>query len=167
MRLLAGRKYASGNRWCAWRWTDVDPENEGKIYLTRLHLFQTPWLSCMVHWIRLADPQPDLHDHPVTFVSLLVAGWYEEEVPASDGGFLLRRVRWWNVKRATDRHRIVKLGRTVVTLVLAGPVVRDWGFHTAEGWMPWREYVARRQAARQPKGAIPIATNSPRAPSLC
>jgi len=57
------------------------PEGNGEIYLTRLHLFQTPWFSCMLHWILRADPQPDLHDHPNAFMAIVIRGGYEEEIP--------------------------------------------------------------------------------------
>ena len=42
--------------------------------------------------------------------------------------------------RATDMHRIIWTRPDTLTLVLAGPVVRPWGFHTSKGWVPWREY---------------------------
>jgi hypothetical protein len=148
MRLFPTRTYASGIRWCAWRWTDVDPEGIGEIYLTRLHLFQTPWCSCMLHWIFRPDPQPDLHDHPNAFLSIVVRGWYDEEIPkrGSETERIRRRVSFWNFKRPTDRHRIVALGGSTLTLVFAGPVVRGWGFHTPHGWKPWRRYVAQRRS---------------------
>jgi hypothetical protein len=103
----------------------------------------------MLHWIRRADPQPDLHDHPNAFVSLVLRGWYEEEVPApgDDSARIRRRISFWNFKRPTETHRITTLGRKeILTLVFAGPVVRGWGFHTPRGWEPWRKYVADRQA---------------------
>lgn len=148
MRLFPGRIYVSGTRWCIWQWTDVDPEGEGEIYLTRLHLFQIPWCSCMLHWIRRADPEPDLHDHPNAFLSIVIRGWYVEEIPKPDSESerVTRRVSWLNFKRATDRHRIEELDKSTLTLVFAGPVVRGWGFHSPDGWVPWREYVARRRA---------------------
>jgi hypothetical protein len=150
MRILAGRVYRSGTRWCVWRWTDVDPDGRGEVYLTRLHLFQTPWCSCMLHRIRRADPQPDLHDHPNCFLSIVLRGWYDEESQDSRTGSppAFRRVRWWVAKRTTERHRIVALAPTTLTLVFAGPVVRGWGFHTTDGWMPWREYVARYRSSQ-------------------
>ena len=147
MRPLPTRKYSSGTRWCAWRWTDVDPQGDGVVYLTRLHIFQTPWCSWMLHWIWRADPQSDLHDHPTTFLSIVLRGWYEEEVPdvGAAGQVRRRRVAFWNFKRAVDRHRIVALGKDTLTMVFAGPVVRAWGFYAPEGWVAWREYVARHQ----------------------
>jgi hypothetical protein len=147
MRILGSRVYSSGKRWTLWRWTDVDPDGGDEIYLTRLHFFQTPWCSCMLHWIQRPDPQPDLHDHPNAFLSIILRGWYVEEVPksGSDNERITRRVSLWNFKRATDQHRIIALGKETLTLVFAGPVVRGWGFHTPDGWLPWRQYVASHQ----------------------
>lgn len=161
MRIFSTRTYVSGTRWCAWRWTDVDPEGQGEIYLARLHLFQTPWFSCMLHWIRRADPEPDLHDHPNAFISIVLRGWYEEEIPrnGSESERISRRISLWNFKSSTDRHRIIALRDPLLTLVFAGPVVRGWGFHTPEGWEPWREYVARRRA--ESEQALPNSGRNP------
>lgn len=138
-RWLPDRRYRSGTRWCAWRWTDVeDPCDAGSVYLTRLHLVQTPWCSVMLHWLRRSDPHPDLHDHPVGFVSLVLRGGYWEVRPGGE----YRYVRWLQRKRPTDAHRITRVDKApAVTLVFAGPVVRAWGFHAPDGWVPWRRYV--------------------------
>jgi hypothetical protein len=150
MRLFPDRKYSSGMRWCFWRWTDVVPENDGIVYLVRLHFFQTPFCSCMLHWLLRPDPQPDLHDHPVTFLSVVLSGGYEEEIPDphSDGARIRRRVSRWNFVRALDTHRIVAVSPGTKTLVIAGRVVREWGFHSPSGWKPWRQYVVDRKAAQ-------------------
>jgi hypothetical protein len=128
MRLFPRRKYESGTRWSLWRWTDVRPCDD-EIYLTRLHLVQTPWFSVMLHWILRADPQPDQHDHPVAFLSIPIWGWYEEEVPCNGGcGPNLARVvrawNFWNLKLATDCHRIVAVGPNTLTLVLTITAVK-------------------------------------------
>lgn len=88
----------------------------------------------MLHWLT-PDPQPDLHDHPVGFVSIVLKGGYTENTPSG-----LRHIRWLNFKRPTDQHRIVS--GTALTLVFAGPKVREWGFHTPKGWVHWKEYSA-------------------------
>jgi hypothetical protein len=166
MRIFPARVYVSGMRWCAWRWTDVDPDSSGEPYLTRLHLFQTPWCSCMLHWILRADPQPDLHDHPNAFLSIVLRGWYCEEIPkrGSETERISKRIGVWNYKRATDRHRIVALRKPTLTLVFAGPVVRIWGFYTSRGWQPWRKYVAHRRAS--PGAAFSSDNSSGRRPTV-
>ncbi|WP_206018302.1 hypothetical protein [Roseovarius nitratireducens] len=96
----------------------------------------------MLHWLRLPDPQPDLHDHPNDFLSLLLWGNYCEEVPASDqiDSRNVRRVRFFNIVHAEDRHRIVKVSDPTITLVIANKVRRDWGFWVNGEFVPWRDY---------------------------
>jgi hypothetical protein len=116
------RRYRSGSRWCAWRWTDVIIG--GLLYLRRLHLLQTPWFSLMLHWIVRPDPQPDMHDHPVSFLSIPVRGWYDELRRMPDHWLRVHHVRWFNAVHATDRHRITRVSPGgCLTLVFAGPVV--------------------------------------------
>ena len=135
MRLFKNRKYKSGSRWSIWRWTDVDPLNNNKIYLTRLHLVQTPWWSVMLHWINLPDPQEDMHDHPVNFLSIILSGGYTEETPNG-----IKERRFFNLIRSSDRHRIISLKKPTLTLAIAGKVVHSWGFWTSRGFVPWRQY---------------------------
>lgn len=134
------REYKSGTTWCVWRWT-FTPSN----YITRLHLVKTPWFALMVHWLNGPDPEPDMHDHPVTLLSFIVSGGYSEARPGEEwepgvsGGDLYAR-RWFNLIRATTIHRIVGVLPRTITFCIAGPKVREWGFHTANGWVPWQEY---------------------------
>lgn len=145
------REYRSGSGWALWRWTDVDWR--GELYLRRLHFFKLPDFrlprllggrlfggAAMLHWIRTADPHPDPHDHPVSFLSITLRGGYVEWTPR---GWASRRVRF---RRATDVHRIVAVLPGTLTLVLCGPVDRTWGFRTLGGWIDWRTY--RRMHAR-------------------
>jgi hypothetical protein len=142
---LANRKYRSGTRWCVWRWTEVDPDGDGP-YLTRLNIVQTPLFSIMLHWIHRPDPQPDMHDHPVSFLSIVLRGWYREQVPF--GRIIdvrrIKTVKWFNFKRATDAHCIIDVKSPLITLVITGPVRREWGFYTSNEWVPWREYARKR-----------------------
>ena len=61
--MLRHRKYKSGSRWALWRWTEVPSE-----FITRLHIFMTPFGALVMHWIKKPDPEPWKHDHPVTFL---------------------------------------------------------------------------------------------------
>lgn len=140
---MVKRMYKSGSGFAFWRWTDV--ETDGSLYLRRLHLVQIPHVGAiMLHWIKRADRGRVLHDHPVSFLSVVLRGWYFEDVPKS---FLdrnrtkVRPIRWFNFKRATDAHRISYVPSTgVLTLVFAGPKRRNWGFHTPSGWVRWQDY---------------------------
>lgn len=134
-----GRKYKSGTGWCVWRWTDVRSE-----YILRLHVVKTPWFAVCLHWINKPDPEPWLHDHPVSFLSCILRGQYAElRQKMLEPSPRYRVHRWFNFVRAdaSDRHRIVLTRRGTLTLCFMGPKTREWGYHLRAGhWMHWKEY---------------------------
>lgn len=141
------RKYVSGTRWCVWRFTDTDSE-----YIVRLHVLKTPWFALCLHRILKPDPEPYLHDHPVSFLSIILRGGYTEHRVRSSSHGVLRTIRhrWFNFIRATpeDRHTICDVEPGTVTLCLMGPKVRDWGFHAERGWVHWKSYYTKQRAER-------------------
>lgn len=140
--LWSNRKYKSGTIWCWWRWTEVDSE-----YITRLHVVKTPWWAICIHWIKKPDPEPWLHDHPVSFLSLILCGGYSEEYICPTMGIAKGRERnWFNFICATDCHSIMSVKPNTVTLCFMGPKVREWGFHTEHGWIMWKDYYAKQRA---------------------
>ncbi len=142
-RVARGRKYRSGTGWCVWRWTDVESE-----YILRLHVLKTPWFAICLHWIQKPDREPWLHDHPVSFLSIILRGGYAEYRRRSDGRLRLLVHTLFNFIRAseTDVHRIVLTRANTLTLCFMGPKTREWGFHMPEGWVGWKEYYARLKA---------------------
>jgi hypothetical protein len=99
-----------------------------------------------VHRWMMSDPD-ELHDHPWDFVSLVLTVGYWEETPGR---------RTWRAPgevvfhKAERRHRIAletdrsyTRGATPTSLIVTGPERREWGFHTADGWVPGRDYRAR------------------------
>jgi hypothetical protein len=136
------RKYRSGTSWCFWRWTDVQTE-----YILRLHLVKTPWFAICVHWLNKPDPDPHLHDHPVSFLSLILRGFYVERREDLDG----KGERYvgnvvWNFIRATTRHRIDRVAQGTVTLCFMGPKVQDWGFFVpGRGKVFWKDYYREQE----------------------
>jgi hypothetical protein len=65
------------------RWTLLAGEDMGRDsdpYLDRLRIVGTPQFSLYLHHIHRPDEEPDPHDHPWWFASLVLAGWYEETV---------------------------------------------------------------------------------------
>jgi hypothetical protein len=110
----------------------------GSDFFYRYHL--TPWRWWPLRWrlylhcFRQPDTSPP-HDHPFSFVSLILWGGYTEEVYARDsaapGGWrcrLVRRRPGTGYRAPADYvHRIVRLhGRRCYTLMLKGPEVRGW-----------------------------------------
>jgi hypothetical protein len=139
------RLYKSGTNWCFWRWTITDSE-----YITRLHLVKTPWFSICLHWINRPDPEPYLHDHPVSFLSLILTGGYSENRMKDGKTAQIVNHRWFNSVRASleDRHTIVTVEPNTLTLALMGPKVREWGFHSENGWILWKDYYQAQRAER-------------------
>lgn len=132
------REYRSGSRWAFWRWTDV--RFQGRLYLRRLHLVKTPLFSVMLHWFHGPDPEECLHDHPVALLSLVLRGNYVEE---REDGYHQRS--WFNLITPTARHRVMAISPGTLTLALAGPKVREWGYHTSEGFVHWRTFQDTRE----------------------
>lgn len=135
---MSKREYKSGLRWAFWRWT-FTPSG----YITRLHIIKTPWFAVCLHYINKPDPEACLHDHPVTFLSLILRGGYTELRTTWGSNIVgIRRHRRYNFIRATpdDRHTIVSVKPHTVTLALMGPKTREWGFHTPDGWVHWKSY---------------------------
>lgn len=109
--------------WALLRRFDIADEKTGEVYLRRWYVVATPWFSVLLHKICTPDKDRDLHDHPWSFWSLVLWGGYEEVLG----------------ERA---HRIYMLDRSPTwTLVLTGRRRREWGFHTAAGWVDWRTYL--------------------------
>ena len=135
------RRYKSGSKWAFWRWT-LTPSG----YIKRLHLVQTPFGSIMVHFINGPDPEPDMHDHPTTFLSIILWGSYTERREMVDGapvwlwGKSVVDRRWWNFVRATDCHKIVSVRPNTTTVCFMTKTLRKWGFHTPDGWVYWKDY---------------------------
>jgi hypothetical protein len=131
-----GKDYASP-RWAFMRRRKIGTDDD--VYLDRVYVIQTPWFGIMFHRIFRPDNQRDLHDHPWSFLSFVLRGSYVEDTPNG-----LRRVRWWNWKRAEDRHSIREVSRRPVwTLVFTGPKRRTWGFWIDGGtrFVKWTEYA--------------------------
>lgn len=143
----------------------ASPET-GKTHFDRLYLFRCRWFGILLHRLRRPDHDRDMHDHPWSFLSIVLKGGYTEVVPGEcdlqrmwiDGrlvgvkeitdGFRfvpdrVRMIDFFNFKRATrsDPHRISYVAPGTLTLVFHGPKRRDWGFHTERGWIPHRRYL--------------------------
>ena len=111
----------------------------------RLHVLKTPWFAICIHWIKKPDPEPFEHDHPVSFLSVILRGRYTEK-----RNNVYKRNKWFNFFRATDNHTIMDCDPDTMTICFMGPKVRDWGFHTDEGWIYWRDYYKNLEKYRTP-----------------
>jgi len=126
---------------------------DGSLYLRRWTLLKVFGWKLTLHRIVRPDYARDLHDHPWSFVTLVLRGGYVERMRDRKGLLQIRvnrpgRIR---VNRAPHAHVIDRLpDGEAWTLVLHGRDKREWGFHTDCGWMHWRKYCDRVYAGRGP-----------------
>lgn len=123
--------------------TLLRPFNRPGAYMHRLQLIETPWFSVRLHVIRNHDEDKHLHDHPFSFVSFVLWGWYDER----RGDSYVQQVRWFNKCPMHETHRIVaKSHRSVVTLVFTKGRARDWGYSVDGWWIQWQKYKWRQRS---------------------
>lgn len=123
------------------------------------------WLpfALRVHHIATHDLDPHCHDHPWSFVSLVLRGRYIEARPVDldpcflgeyeNVGFTERKAGSIAFRRCVDRHRIIHVSPDCYTLVLTTKKLHAWGFFTPHGKVHWKQYpschalLARSEAA--------------------
>ena len=134
----------------------VIPNDQG-IYLRRWWLLpRNPLFNVYLHEICGNDEDRALHDHPWPSLSLTLRGAYVEVLPTQPQrssswdympGFTTAKLRVTGAlvwRSPWLRHRLETSpdsGRTF-TLFITGPVLREWGFHCRNGWVPWRNFLA-------------------------
>lgn len=142
-KMGTSREYKSGTNWCLWRWTQVDSD-----YILRLHLLKAPGFAICLHWINHPDPEPFLHDHPVSFLSIILRGWYGEIT--EERTYPYTHVHdWFNWVPAHKRHTITQVSPGgALTLAFMGPKVQEWGFWIDGLKVFWKDYYRRKRAQR-------------------
>jgi hypothetical protein len=118
----------------------VIQREDKKPYLVRYTLFTCRYFSIKIHNILLSD-HDCLHDHPWAFITFLLGGGYVEYTPYKSrvyGRFsLLYRPAYYI-------HRL-EIHQPVWSLVITFKKVREWGFWTRRGFVPWYKYRATNQ----------------------
>jgi hypothetical protein len=134
-------------RWLALRGLVAGPPRDPFLY--QLRLLRTPLFGVYLHCILRPD-EPDPHDHPWAFASLVLDGEYTERVypdKRDSGRWTFRPRRRFSAARVplAAAHRITVTSGPVWTLVLTGPERnRDWGFYPGGQFVPWHEYQGRQ-----------------------
>jgi hypothetical protein len=126
----------------------------GGLLLTRYHIFDNRWFGVYLHRLNQSDEERAPHDHPWSFISVLLTGGYTEVTPvfcSVNGGCTpAEDKRWYHQLSVLFRpaeyiHRL-ELTKPTWTLVLRGPERRTWGFwvvnptNMTREWMDHREY---------------------------
>jgi hypothetical protein len=132
--------------------------NKNVPYLTRYYIVpNNEYLNVYLHNIHRSDMDNELHDHPWDSVSILLKGFYLEEVPLDYDKWINQgnrdtvihiRDTWKPVFRSATTIHKIKLrdqagnisgssteGRAegIWTLFITGPVVRQWSFWCKKG----------------------------------
>lgn len=111
--------------------------------------------SAYVHVFLRSDYDGALHDHRYKNVSIILRGncmehFHMDGVGKNLATYSLSRNEGDVVERAaTIAHRIELIDdMPMTTIFFTGKHERDWGFHTADGWMGWREHDALNKDVR-------------------
>ena len=118
-----------------------------KPYLERYYLFlkdrETFPFNIFLHRFLKSDPD-DLHNHPWSFLTIILYGGYWEY---TDAGKFWRAPFSYRYAPANTYHR-VELDKNVPhcwTLFLPGKKVQDWGFKTKDGWVQNEKYLKKKK----------------------
>lgn len=113
-----------------------------------LFLHGERWPKLLLHHFLPDREDRDMHDHPRSFVTIVLKGAYDDMVQCACGrqgceglkiGEVMRRgmVR---LRRAEHAHLTRTGADGCWTLVLMMPKSREWGFWRAGQWWPFRQY---------------------------
>lgn len=136
---------------------------DGSLYMGRFWLVRTRWFSARLHHIATPDLDRHFHDHPWTFVSVVLRGGYIEVRPATIEPCFInlpgepyeigipnsRPAGSIALRRATDRHRVVAVQPSTWTLVILSPKRQWWGFYTHKGKVHWKDYPSIHKSNAQ------------------
>lgn len=112
------------------------------------------FFNVYVHAILQDDDDRALHDHPWPSLSLMIEGQIDEAYRASNGDNALRRLSEgeWVWRGPKFLHRLMLPGAPAITVFITGPRIREWGFACPQGWVSWRDFVAKDDAGSVGRG---------------
>lgn len=95
----------------------------------RFQLLKTPWFNVYLHSLSAPNWHPTCHDHPWSFVTLILWNGYKEQVGTK---FFRRRPGCILYRPANFSHNVITPYGTAWSLVITTRKTRDWGFITCE-----------------------------------
>ena len=132
-------------KWVVWMRMTIPCKN-GLEYLTRLRIVQTPYFGIFLHDIHEDDSDRCCHNHPWTFFSFVVRGWYSERLypnPVVDPqNYVVKVHRRFSLHRM-DResaHRLTYAETGLKTLIFVGPRRATWALFDAGRFVEWQAY---------------------------
>lgn len=104
-------------------WKEINEE------FTRYTLLGTPWLTVYLHRLNAPEWHPECHDHPWSFVAILLWRGYLERI---DGKNYRRRPGMVLWRPAESVHNVITPYGTSWSMIFTGPKRRQWGFVKCE-----------------------------------
>lgn len=159
-----------------WAWRHATPyypifNQDGSLYMTRHWVArfgddglddegrEQPWCALRLHTIHTSDDGRDPHDHPWSFITLLLDGEYIEHRPGCEpkryraGSILFRRAADWHRLELLPAPTLPLTPRTgrrpelvVTTLFFQFPKRQSWGFLKDGKKVYWKTFLAQRNA---------------------
>ncbi len=114
-----------------------DIKINGELYMRRYRFLPDSLPGLRLHQIFKSDIDRELHCHPWSFISFVLAGGYWEHL--SDGSKTWHGPGSVLYRKAETLHRL-ELPSTAWTFVLRWRKTRSWGFMTSNGWIGWKEF---------------------------
>lgn len=102
-------------------WKEINEE------FTRFTLLKTPWFRIFLHKLNAPQWHPECHDHPWSFVAILLKSGYDEML--ENGRIYHRRPGMILHRPAEFIHNVITPYGTSWSIIFAGSHNRDWGFH--------------------------------------
>lgn len=112
---------------------------DGVVHFRRWRIISTPWFTINLHGIYKADEDLHLHNHPWNFISLVLKGWYVEELESCK---LNLRSPFSIAMRKKERfHKIETLiTKSVYTLNFMWGKENKWGYEVDGKFVGHEEY---------------------------
>lgn len=104
-------------------WKDIGEE------FTRYGLVKTPWFNIYLHQLYAPNWHPNCHDHPWSFLAILVRKGYLEQVGSKRYRRRIGAILW---RPATFTHNVITPYGTSWSIIFTGPKSRDWAFKPCE-----------------------------------
>lgn len=112
------------------------PEGKvGRPLMTRYFVFRRKAFGLFVHHFHRSDLD-ELHDHPWTFMTLLLSSGYWEHT--TKGRFWRRRFSI--LYRPAEYQHFIEIEKPVWTVVLRFRRCREWGFIKDGKWTWWKAF---------------------------
>ena len=135
----------------------IPDRRTGEPYMERYYIFlkDRKWFpfNVTLHKILRSD-DPIMHDHPWSYMTIILKGGYWEHTPVfnKEGKLLLEFSRWRGpgsiIRRKANEFHWLELedNKPATTLFFMGPQKREWGFlvQTKKGlhrWIKWTDYL--------------------------